>query len=655
MNFILMRRFSVLCLFVLISLVPETTSPNILINELLAVTSQEDGDGNNLEWIELVNSGPNATSLEGYSLSDDPLAPRKWLLPSVSLNPGAFILIYATGRDVIEANQYHANFQLNKDGETIYLSSSNAGVQDFIHFPEQRLDVSYGRNANGEWRYFPTPTPNAANAGEEYIDYLSPPLPSQPGGVYPSNLSITLTPPTPDAELRYTTDGTEPTQTSNPYNIPIPVRRNTVLRARVFLDGHGPSPTETHTYLIRDEQPLPILSFVSDPKNFFDAQTGLIPNAIQHGDAWERPVSVEWIDANGVRQFGADCGIRIHGGASRGRSPKKSFRLYFRDEYGPTRLRYKLFPDTPRDNFNNLVIRGGFNDTWGYDNASQRPTAIVASDQVARDLHQSLGGVVAHGAFAELFINGESWGIYNPAERVTDVFMEYYFGGGDWDVISDNEANDGDLVEWNNLSTWLLRARRYNSETLEQIRQIIDLDAFTDYIIINAWLQNYDWPRHNWYASRERSGTGLWRFFLWDVEYSFGSGSNGFRVDQDTFENAADVNHTSGKIFDILIKIPDYQAIFWRRLQYLQDNELSPERVHAALDARVNQIRGAIPIEAELYGVAKPPDPAKTPDDFEQAVGWAHDFIDQRWRYMLQFTEQYLGPPPVSINHWELY
>ncbi|MDP8244840.1 MAG: CotH kinase family protein [Candidatus Hinthialibacter antarcticus] len=655
MDSILRKRLFAVCLGVLSFVISESASSDILINELLAAASLEDSDGTRLEWIELVNSGSTAISLEGYSLSDDPLAPRKWLLPSVMLNPGGYILIYATGRDSIEANQYHANFQLNRDGETIYLSSSEGGVQDLIQFPNQRLDVSYGRNANGQWRYFITPTPNAANAGEEYIAYLDPPSLSQPGGVYASNLSIVLTPPAPDAELRYTTDGSKPTRTSNRFNIPVPVRRNTVLRVRAFLDGYGPSPIETHTYLVRDEQPLPIISFVSDPNNFFDPQTGLVPNASMHGDNWERPVSVEWIDANGVRQFGVDCGIRIHGGASRGRSPKKSFRLYFRDEYGPTRLRYPLFPDTPRDNFNNVVIRGGFNDTWGYDNPSQRPTAIVVSDQVTRDLHQSMGGVVAHGVFAELFVNGESWGIYNPAERITNVFNEYYFGGDDWDVISDNEANDGDLVEWTKLDAWLLRARRFNNETLIEAGQMIALDAFTDYIIINVWLQNYDWPRHNWYAARERTASGRWRFFLWDAEYSFGSGGNGFRIDQDTTQNAADTNHTSGKIFDLLSKVPEYKEVYWRRLQALQTNQLSPERVHAALDARVNEVRDAIPIEAELYGIAKPPDPAKTPADFEQAVGWAHDFIDQRWQYVLQFTEQHIGPPPVSINHWELY
>lgn len=650
-----MRRLAAAFILLVLCIYSGGASADIFINELLAATMQEDAAGSPLEWIELVNAGSSSVSLEGYSLSDEPLAPRKWLLPSITLNPGGFILIFATGYGTIDEDQFHANFQLNRDGETLLLSSPSGTIKDSVSYPEQQRDVSYGRDSSGIWRYFTTPTPKGTNSRTSLAGFLDAPALSQPGGVYASNLSVALTPPTPDAELRYTTDGAEPTLASNRFNTPVPVRQNTVLRVRAFQDGYGPSPVVTHTYLIRDEQPLPILSFVSDPKHFFNSQTGLIPNAAQHGDAWERPVSVEWIDANGVRQFGVDCGMRIHGGASRARSPKKSFRLYFRDEYGPTRLHYPLFPDTLRDNFNNLVIRGGFNDTWGYDNPSQRPTAIVVSDQVTRDLHESMGGVVAHGVFAELFINGESWGIYNPTERITDVFHEYYFGGEEWDVISDNEANDGDLTEWEQLNTWLLRSRRFNSDTLQEARQWIDLDAFTDYVILNIWLQNYDWPRHNWYAARERTGSGRWRFFLWDVEYSFGSGGNGFRIDQNTMVNASDISHTSGKIFDLLLKIPEYKELYWRRIQYLQQNQLSPQRVHAALDARVEQVRPAIAIEAELYGIAKPPDPKKTSADFERAVGWAHDFIDQRWQHVLQFTEQYLGPAPVSVDQWELY
>ncbi len=628
---------------------------DIQINELLAATSQEDASSTRLEWIELKNSGSTAVSLEGYSLSDDPLAPRKWLLPSITLPPNGLVLIYATGYGLIKNNEYHANFQLDRDGETLLLISPSGAIENSIAFPNQQLDVSYGRISTGEWRFFTTPSPNVPNPDTGFIGYLDSPTLSQPGGVYSSNLSVVLTPPTPEAQLRYTTDGAEPTLDDIHASHTLPIRRTTVLRARAFQDGYGPSPIVTHTYVIRDEQPLPIMSFVSDPDHFFDPRTGLVPNAGMHGPLWERPVSVEWIDANGVRQFGVDCGVRIHGGASRGRSPKKSFRLYFRDEYGPTRLRYPLIPDTPRDNFNNLVIRGGFNDTWGYDNSSQRPTAILVSDQVTRDLHKSIGGGVAHGVFAELFINGESWGIYNPTERITDVFNQYYFGGEEWDVVSDFNAVEGDLDAWREMGNAFTSVRRTEPFTLDIARRRLDLQAFTDYIILNIWLQNYDWPHHNWYAARERTSSGRWRFFLWDVEYSFGSGGRGYMVNQDTFDTAINRGNEITEMVKRLFVLPEYKDMVWRRLKELQQTHLSPERVHAALDKRVNEVRELIPLEAELYGTAKPPDPKKTPADFENAVGLAHDFIDRRWRHVLRLTEQYLGPAPVSIDQWELY
>ncbi len=57
-------------------------SNSILINEILTSTSNVDEFGTPLEWIEIYNPGPEILNLEGYSLTDDPLSPRKWLFPS---------------------------------------------------------------------------------------------------------------------------------------------------------------------------------------------------------------------------------------------------------------------------------------------------------------------------------------------------------------------------------------------------------------------------------------------------------------------------------------------------------------------------------------------------------------------------------------------
>lgn len=649
-----MFRFAAaLCLAACLLLSLNGASAQVQIAELLASTSEEDADGVSLEWLELVNRSDRAVSLEGYSLSDDPMAPRKWLLPSVRLLPGEYQLIWTTGLNRIDENAYHANFRLEKNGERVWLYGPGGVLEDQVEFPAQRTNISFGRNSAGDWRFFDPPTPGLANPAGGYAALLSAPEVNPPGGVYAEIQRAEAAAPD-GVELCYTLDGSLPTQSDSLWTGSLPVRNDTVLRIRAFRDGYGPSPAATHSYFIRDEQHLPILSMVSDAQHFFNSRTGIIANAQQHGEAWERPCSVEWIGIDGVRLFGADCGVRIHGGASRGRSPKKSFRLYFRSEYGPARLNYAILPETPRDDFDRLVVRGGFNDTWGYDNDSQRPTAIVASDQTARDLHRLMGHEASFGVFVELYINGEPWGIYNPSERINDDFMRYYYGGRDWDIIADGiEAKDGDMAAWNELDDWFVMVQRQGragtQEAYEELARMVDIEAFTDYVLINVWLQNYDWPRHNWYASRERLPGSKWLFFLWDVEYSFGSGGQGYRIDQNTFQNATDTNHLPGRLFDYLIGYSDYQDYVWRRLRHHLSNTLSPDSVHAALNRRVDEIRPVIPLESELWGIDK------TPADFERAVGLAHQFIDERTPEVLRFARQYLGAEPVRVSDWALY
>src|SRR5262249_35296298 len=65
------------------------------------------------------------------------------------------------------------------------------------------------------------------------------------GGVFTGSVTVTLTTPTPHAEIHYTLDGTEPTETSASYAGPLTLTETTTLKAKAFLDGLPESPTAT--------------------------------------------------------------------------------------------------------------------------------------------------------------------------------------------------------------------------------------------------------------------------------------------------------------------------------------------------------------------------------------------------------------------------
>ncbi|NIN36197.1 MAG: hypothetical protein GTO60_14305, partial [Gammaproteobacteria bacterium] len=51
----------------------------------------------------------------------------------------------------------------------------------------------------------------------------------------------------------------------------------------------------------------------------------------------------------------------------------------------------------------------------------------------------------------------------------------------------------------------------------------LDIPAFIDYLILQLWSANWDWPQNNWSAAAEQSDEGIWRFFIWDSEGTFES------------------------------------------------------------------------------------------------------------------------------------
>ncbi len=106
-----------------------------------------DGDGEASDWIEIHNLGDAGQNLAGWSLSDDPALPARWLLPDVTLPAGGYLLIFASGKDRSDpAAELHTNFSLNAGGEHLILAAPDGTVASSYEFPEQRTDIAYGRS-----------------------------------------------------------------------------------------------------------------------------------------------------------------------------------------------------------------------------------------------------------------------------------------------------------------------------------------------------------------------------------------------------------------------------------------------------------------------------------------------------------------------------
>ncbi len=92
---------------------------------------------------------------------------------------------------------------------TKYKAHKQPHRDSFKRHPEQEANRSYGMY-NHEPRYFAKPTPGTDNK-ESLAESVDIPDVTIKGGCYENALDIVLTCDAPDAVIRYTIDGTEPT------------------------------------------------------------------------------------------------------------------------------------------------------------------------------------------------------------------------------------------------------------------------------------------------------------------------------------------------------------------------------------------------------------------------------------------------------------
>jgi len=257
----------------------------------------------------------------------------------------------------------------------------------------------------------------------------------------------------------------------------------------------------------------------------------------------ERPASIEYFPVDEKKEgFSQNGGIRIAGAVSRA-FIQKSFRVFFRKEYGKKNLKYELIPGNIRSDgqgvvnkYKTFTIRNGGND-FEYTKIRDKTLQDLI---INRKLETQQSEVIV------LFLEGEYWGVYILVENYDEHYISYNYDIEDNNVIiiknskiEAGENTDNNIFE--KMSQYVSNEDMSDPSKYKQTSELLDIENFMWYAVFNIYIGNRDsvFKANNWAMWSVRNpfqnitnADGKWRAMVFDNDLSAG-----LFVDENDYNN----------------------------------------------------------------------------------------------------------------------
>lgn len=516
----------------------------------------------------------------------------------------------------------HASFKIKNAPGSLYLMNDEGGVVAFVDYKDVPAGKSWSYGFfsdnlaagadNVGWGYA-DPSPNAL--ATSFVNGMrSPSLDSlvefPPSGFYSSAFVVSLP---PDLSIRCEMGGAEPSPQS-PLVTKVEVSSTKVVRCASFAPGAVSGEVTNRTYVFEKAPTLPAVFLTGNPNSLFDPDTGIYmegPNAssadphygANYWEDKELPIFVELIET-GTNQpaFAENAGFKIFGNYSRA-NDKKSVSITFREKYGNKRLKYQLFPEFPElKKFKVFVLRNnGSNFTNDY-----------IRDMLASSISEGLGVDYQRGRASVVYYNGEYFGIHNIRERSTEYYFETHYGmdPDDIDLLkADNSATNGSSVEYQQMMDWLESHHLDKEENYAKVASQIDVNNFMNYVQLEMFVNNRDWPSNNLKKWRNSKQNTPWKWFIYDTD--FGLGNTYSEYTNNIFEFATNTEGSadgwpngpnSTLLLRRLLENYNFRLAFINRMTTLLSMNFETSRVNARINTLMSAISAEISRDQKRWG-----------------------------------------------------
>lgn len=518
-----------------------TTEPALVINEIMPANIDMflDPSYNYGSWIELFNGTDNDINLAGYYLSDDLSNPTLCPLGNTSriVKAGGFLTLWFGHKD--DYCQQQIEYSLDSDGGDIILFDNNGRAISAVEYPASPARISWARTSDGgsEWGYTGNPTPGKTNSSSQFAsDQIPAPEVSVESKLFTGSFSFIVNIPE-GATLYYTENGSLPISSNKAAKTSegsFSVSGTKVYRFRLYKDGFLPSPVTTRSYInTSNKYGVPIVSIVTDNNGLYSSDYGMWAKG-PHGKSgngqselcnwnrdWDRSVNMEIFDTNGNLILSQEAEITPSGRYSRAYDPHP-FKVKAKKKYGyENYFAFTPFSDKPYNKYQSLKFRsGGNNYTTRLKDAALQEIILRSGLNVDCQSYQP----VHH------YVNGVYKGITNIRESNNKDYAYSNYGYDEDEIdcfkLDHNNGNGGFTLSEGSRDAWdewvKLSVTASQDASYERICEIVDVDEFANYMAIEFFLANEDWPRNNIKSFRLSDG-GRFRFVVFDLDHAFGA------------------------------------------------------------------------------------------------------------------------------------
>lgn len=589
--------------------------------------------------------------------------------------------------ELIDITSYRSKLREGENLLAILALNKAADDSDFLVLAEL---VEF-RIAGGTYSYMSPATPGVANV-TGYPGLAEPVQFPTRGGVFTTNVSVTLLSPTPKASIRYTLDNQLPAENSTLYTKPILLTGSAAIRARAFAPGLLPSQPVTEAYTLLDKD---VVSFSSRLPLLVVESYGsqISPDMAQRVGATltvlDTVKSTGRATLLGKSDYHGRIGIEGRGQTSQG-FDKKPYNVELWDESDQDQRASLL--GMPADS--DWVLLNLYNDK------------TFMNDFLAHELFEKMGHYAVRRQYVEVFLNGtRPNGSGDPSTKVSyDDYVGIYLllekikvGKGRVDIaklsptdtaepaisggymFKKDKDSPGDVNFWTSSGqtlkfhdpkgseltpaqqSWLIdyidrfETALYGSlwkDPLKGYANYIDVDSFVDMHWIVEFTKQIDGYRLSNFMSKDRGGK-IKMEPIWDWNLSFGNA------------DYYDCQYPGGWYWPIISSYdhiwlrrliaepgdPDFNQKIIDRWSVLRTNVLSATKIVARMDDLAALLDEAKTRDfnrwPRLGGYVWPNPPAiAQATTYEEVLTWVKGWILDRYAWI---DSQHLPLPTLSL------